>query len=91
MLVAFSTLPFYTKYVCLPKATDPVPPEIAENSKFYPYFENVIGALDGTHIACSPSEHDRQIARNCKGFLSQNCLIACSFDLHFLYVLSGWE
>jgi hypothetical protein len=91
MLSAFSSAPFYTKYVPLPKAADPTPLEIANNPKFYPYFADVIGALDGTHIACTPSAVDRQNARNRKGFLSQNCLIACSFDLRFLYVLSGWE
>jgi hypothetical protein len=26
-----------------------------------------------------------------KGHLSQNVLAACSFDMHFTYVLSGWE
>jgi len=91
MLHAFSSPPFYTKYVRLPRASNPTPPEIANNPKFFPYFENVIGALDGTHIACTPSLTDRHSARNQKGFLSQNCLIACSFDLRFLYVLSGWE
>ena len=29
--------------------------------------------------------------RNRKGFLSQNVLAACSFDLQFIYILSGWE
>jgi len=91
MLIVFLSAPFYTKYVCLPNATDPVPPEIANNPKFYPYFGNVIGVLDGIHIACSPSAIDRHSAHNRKGFLSQNCLITCSFDLCFLYVLSGWE
>ena len=91
MLTAFSTPPFYTKYVQLPKATDPTPSEILNNPKFYPYFEDVVGALDGTHITCSPSAAEREGARNRKGFLSQNCLVACLFDLRFLYVLSGWE
>lgn len=29
--------------------------------------------------------------RNRKGFVSQNVLAACNFDLEFMYVLSGWE
>ncbi|XP_009113705.2 putative nuclease HARBI1 [Brassica rapa] len=29
--------------------------------------------------------------RNRKGFISQNVLAACNFDLEFMYVLSGWE
>jgi hypothetical protein len=27
------------------------PPQIRKIRKFFPYFENCIGALDGTHIA----------------------------------------
>jgi len=73
------------------RVSDPTPPEIAKNPKFFPFFAGALGAVDGTHIACSPSAADREYARNRKGFLSQNCLMACSFDMRFLYVLSGWE
>ncbi|KIL55986.1 hypothetical protein M378DRAFT_38970, partial [Amanita muscaria Koide BX008] len=66
MLIAFSSHPFFTKYVQLPCSTDPTPPEILNNPKFYPYFANTLGALDGTHIACSPSAADRESARNRK-------------------------
>jgi len=88
ILDAFSSPPFYTRYLSLPDP-DEIPPEIYGNPKWFPYFKDVIGALDGTHIKCTPSERDREASRNRKGFLSQNCLMACSFDLRFLYVLSG--
>jgi DDE superfamily endonuclease len=91
MLLAFSSPPFYTKYVKQPKASDPIPSKIADNSKFFPYFADALGAVDGTHIHCSPSAAEREYSRNRKGFLSQNCLMACSFDLQFLYVVSGWD
>lgn len=91
MLAAFSSAPFYTTYVRMPTASDPVPPEIFHNPKRYPFFKDALGALDGTHINCSPSAQEREAARNRKGLLTQNCLVACSFDLLFLYVLSGWE
>ena len=29
--------------------------------------------------------------QNQKGFLSQNVLAACTFNMHFCYVLPGWE
>jgi len=29
--------------------------------------------------------------RNRKGFISQNVLAACNFDLQFIYILSGWK
>ena len=38
-----------------------------------------------------PAAADGHSCRNHKGFLSQNCLVVCSFDFQFLYVLSGWE
>src|SRR5438105_2405305 len=47
--------------------------------------------LDGTHITCTPPANERDMSRNCKGFVSQNCLICCDFDMHFTYVLCGWE
>jgi hypothetical protein len=91
MLEIFSSMPFYTEHVHLPNATDPIPPEIQNNPKHYPFFCDTIGAIDGTHIVCSPSARERAAARDRKGLLTQNCLIACSFDLLFMYVLSGWE
>jgi hypothetical protein len=91
MLVAFSSPPFYTKYVSLPTHDSPVPREISSNPKFFPYFANALGAVDGTHINCIPSAVNRPTARNRKGFLSQNCLMACTFDMRFVYVISGWD
>ena len=29
--------------------------------------------------------------QNYEGFLSQNVLTACDFDMWFLYILAGWE
>ena len=82
---------FYNRYVVLPSSTDPTPPPIYNNPKFYPYFQHVWGAMDGTHIACAPPAADRGASRNSKGGVSQNCLACCSFDLFFQYVLGGWE
>ena len=56
-----------------------------------PFFKDCIGALDGTHIPCRPASNDAKPYRNRKGFMSQNVLAACSFDLKFCYVLPGWE
>jgi hypothetical protein len=85
------TPPFYTTYVQLPSADSPTPPEIRELRKFYPFFDGALGAIDGTHIRCTSSAADCDATRNRKGVLTQNCLAACSFDLHFTYFLSGWE
>jgi hypothetical protein len=75
----------------MPKDDSPIPREILENPKFFPYFAGALGAIDGTHINCCPSADERHLARNQKGGVSQNCLACCSFDLRFQYILSGWD
>ena len=89
VLSILSSSPFYGNYVCLPLATFPTPPEIRSNPKFFPFFEGAIGAVDGTHIACCPSISERELSRNRKEWLSQNCLACCSFNMQFQYILSG--
>jgi hypothetical protein len=64
---------------------------IRKNSKFYPFFEHALGALDGTHINASTSAADRHANRDRKGGITQNCLAVCSFDFRFLYFISGFE
>jgi hypothetical protein len=34
------------------------PDEIRNDPKLYPFFKDVIGAMDGTHIPCNPSAAD---------------------------------
>ncbi|KAF7358246.1 putative transposase [Mycena venus] len=82
---------FYTKYVQLPEAADPPPDAIRHNPKWWPYFKDVLGAIDGTHINCSPSAEDLHTARNRKGGVSQNCLAVVSFNMRFLFFTSGWD
>ncbi|XP_042425759.1 uncharacterized protein LOC122013565 [Zingiber officinale] len=68
-----------------------VPEKIRESTRFYPYFKDCIGAIDGTHIPVMVSGQDINSYRNRHGEISQNVLAACNFDLEFIYVLSGWE
>jgi hypothetical protein len=91
ILNTLSSHPFYNKFVHLPSENEPVPEEIQNNTKFWPFFRNVLGAMDGTHINCNPSASERQSAQNRKGRVTQNCLACCSFDLQFQYMLSGWD
>ncbi|XP_026417129.1 uncharacterized protein LOC113312604 [Papaver somniferum] len=59
------------------------PTEILENPRFYPYFKDCIGVIDGTQIPAMVGL-DEQVPFWCrKGFISQNVLVACSFDLQF--------
>ena len=91
MVIFFSSDPFYGKYVRLPGASSPVLPQIRHNPKFWSFFKDALGALDGSHFASAPPPAQRPFCRNRKGFVSQNCLMACSFDLLFVYAMTGWE
>jgi hypothetical protein len=61
---------------------------IRENYRFFPYFENCLGALDGSHVHALTSN---PLFRNRKKTMSQNVLAVVNFDLTFSYVLAGWE
>lgn len=50
-----------------------------------------MGAVDGIHIPVTVGVDEQGPFRNKNGFLSQNILAACSFDMRFHYVLAGWE
>ena len=57
------------KFIKLPNANE-IPTVITSNSKFYNFFNNCIGALDGTHIEAKVPEADASAFRNRKGALS---------------------
>ncbi|KAJ6493691.1 hypothetical protein C8R47DRAFT_1269878, partial [Mycena vitilis] len=65
-LFAISSPPFYTRYVQLPTVGDPTPESILSNPKFFPFFEDALGSMDGTHINCAPAADDRHASRNRK-------------------------
>jgi len=58
-------------------------------SKYSPYFDGYIGALDGTHIPVevSRNEHDDYINRT--GRTTQNVLAICDFDMQYTYIGVG--
>jgi hypothetical protein len=86
---ALNSAPFYSKYVQLPP--NRVPNEIEENPKFFPFFRDVLAAIDGSHFNATPPAEDRARYRNRKGGITQNVLLSCTFDMRFCHVLSGWE
>ena len=66
-----------------------VPDRIANDYRFSGYFDNCIGALDGTHVsAVAPGLKNY---RNRKGFVSTNVLGVVNFDMLFQFVHVGWE
>jgi hypothetical protein len=74
-----------------PESHDPTPTEIVENPKLFPFFQDCIGAVDGTHVHAFIPAAEAGPWRNRKGFHSQNVFAACSFDLRFTFVYPGWE
>ncbi|XP_022893711.1 uncharacterized protein LOC111408140 [Olea europaea var. sylvestris] len=58
---------------------------------WYSFFQDVVGAIDGTHIASYVSLEEQGKYHNRKQVFSQNVLVACTFDMKFTYVLAGWE
>ncbi|KAK7314653.1 hypothetical protein VNO77_33180 [Canavalia gladiata] len=68
-----------------------IPSEIFEDPRFYPYFKDCVGAIDGIYVPVTVGVDEQGPFRNKNGLLSQNILAACSFDLKFHYVLAGWE
>jgi len=60
------------------------------NSRFYPYFNNCIGAIDGTHVQCVVP-NDMFVQHMCrKGITTQNVMAYCDFDMRFTFVNAGW-
>jgi hypothetical protein len=91
MLFIFSSSPFYTDFVRLPRVNDPPSPYIHNNPKFHPFFENAIGAIDGSHFLSSGTAEERALARDRKGLVTSNCLAGCDFNHKFTYISAGWE
>ncbi|XP_022031205.2 uncharacterized protein LOC110932156 [Helianthus annuus] len=77
-------------YLQQPKG-DVVPKEIQEKKRFYPFFKDCVGAIDGTHVRVKVPNKDAARYRGRKGYPTINVLAACTFDLKFTYVLTGWE
>ena len=65
--------------------------KIKLDRRYWPFFKNAIGAIDGTHIPCvvPANEQTKYIGR--KGFTSQNVMAVCDWDMCFTFVLAGWE
>jgi hypothetical protein len=91
MLFFFSSSPFYTDNVQLPISNEPLPRRISDDPRFFPFFKDALGAIDGTHFLCNPSAAERQSHRDRKGTVTQNCLAICNFDMKFLYLFPGWD
>ncbi|KIO00540.1 hypothetical protein M404DRAFT_116437, partial [Pisolithus tinctorius Marx 270] len=66
ILFTFLSGDIYSKYVQLPCSDAPIHPTIHDNPKFFPFFTDTVGAIDGMHIVCAPSLEERDAMRNRK-------------------------
>ena len=72
------------------KPSDPlfssVPDKIKNDDRYWPYFKNCIGVIDGTHISVV-APRKRQvpyISRKC--ITTQNVMDVCDFNMFFTFV-----
>ncbi|XP_057491345.1 uncharacterized protein LOC130777068 [Actinidia eriantha] len=68
---------------------EPVLPNDPEDR--WKWFENCLGALDGTFIPVLPPAETKARYRSRNGDYATNVLGVCSRNLRFIYALSGWE
>ena len=64
---------------------------LQNDKRYWPFFKNAIGEIDGTHVQCvvSPIEQPKYIGR--KGYPTQNIMAVCDWNMCFTFVLLGWE
>jgi hypothetical protein len=86
-----NVVPTLSQRFLQPPNPNEVHPKIQENPRFYPFFKNCLGAIDGTHIPVSIPPDKHSPFRNRKGTLSINVMVACDFDLNITLISSGWE
>ncbi|NP_001307819.1 uncharacterized protein [Zea mays] len=87
----FEIVPILTqRFVKLPSSVQ-THARIATDSRFMPFFQNCLGAIDGTHVSITIAEDRAPPYRNRKGTLSHNVMVVCDFDLNFTFVSCGWE
>ncbi|KAK1615313.1 hypothetical protein QYE76_020830 [Lolium multiflorum] len=67
------------------------PTKIKNSYRWFPYFRDCIGTIDGTHVTAKVPRSMSAAFRGRKHYTSQNVLAAVDFDMRFTYVLAGWE
>ncbi|XP_062104144.1 protein ALP1-like [Humulus lupulus] len=80
-----------SKELITPPSFDVTPPQIRFDPRYYPFFKNCVGAIDGTHISAHVPIDEQIPYRSRKVDTTQNVMCGCSFDMKFTYVVPGWE
>lgn len=79
------------RHIVRPRNENRIHPRIGNSGKFWPWFKDCIGAVDGTHVSAWCQARDRDHFRNRHGYLSQNVLAGCNHDMRLVYVRVGWD
>ncbi|KAL6905692.1 hypothetical protein ACP4OV_003293 [Aristida adscensionis] len=79
-------LPLSHEFIKLPD-----PSAIQPDDYKWKWFEDCLGALDGTHIDMLVPLRDQGRYRNRKQKITTNVLGVCDRYMRFVYVLAGWE
>ncbi|XP_062112560.1 uncharacterized protein LOC133823730 [Humulus lupulus] len=80
-----------SKELITPPSFDVTPPQIRFDPRYYPFFKNCVGAINGTYISAHVPIDEQIPYRGRKVDTTQNVMCVCSFDMKFTYVVPGWE
>ncbi|XP_048622891.1 uncharacterized protein LOC111200757 isoform X2 [Brassica napus] len=64
-------------------------PALRNDDRYWPFFKDCIGALDGTHISVRPPKRNAEAYRGRKQEPTMNVLAICNFDMKFIYAYVG--
>ncbi|ODN73084.1 hypothetical protein L198_08314, partial [Cryptococcus wingfieldii CBS 7118] len=91
VLKSITSPDFYGRWVQQPTSETPIDPRLADNPKFYPFFRECVGAIDGTHVPVTVRDISPDAWRDRNGQRSTNVMAACDFSFRFTYVRAGYE
>ncbi|XP_018435774.1 uncharacterized protein LOC108808072 [Raphanus sativus] len=64
-------------------------PVLGNDDRYWPFFKDCIGALDGTHISFRSPKGNAEAYRGRKHVPTMNVLAICNFDMKFVYAYVG--
>ncbi|ONI29443.1 hypothetical protein PRUPE_1G198400 [Prunus persica] len=68
-----------------------VPGKIKVDDRYWPYFKDCIGAIDGTHIPLVMPRARQVLYIERKGITTQSVMVVWNFNICFTFVWAGWE
>ncbi|XP_010418595.1 PREDICTED: uncharacterized protein LOC104704161 [Camelina sativa] len=66
-----------------------IPPRIMHDRRYFPYFQDCIGAIDGTHVRVRVGGDKKITYWNHHNYTSMNILAVCDFNMRFIYTRIG--